>query len=142
MIPTGRSAEEIDDGDLLLHRIQEPAIFGRVAISAHELIVDDIIMIRPVEITPDPMQLAVIPKAVPTRRLDLGDSAVSGHVFGLGLEFRRSGGTHELDRYGFCVHFLIADACSYSFGYCLRALVWRRKQRSEFGMTERIFCPV
>jgi hypothetical protein len=43
LIPTGRNAEEIDDRDLLLHRIQKPAVIRRVWISAHELVVDDII---------------------------------------------------------------------------------------------------
>src|SRR5438094_276523 len=43
LIPTGRSAEEIDNRDLLLHRIQEPAVIRRVRVGAHECIVDDII---------------------------------------------------------------------------------------------------
>ena len=43
LIPTGRRAEDIDDRDLLLHRIQKPAVIRRVRISAHELVVDDII---------------------------------------------------------------------------------------------------
>src|ERR1700730_18999132 len=43
LIPTGRRAEEIDDRDLLLHRIQEPAVIRRVRVGAHELVVDDII---------------------------------------------------------------------------------------------------
>jgi hypothetical protein len=43
LIPTGRSAEEIDDRDLALHRIQEPAVIRRVQVTAHELVFDDII---------------------------------------------------------------------------------------------------
>jgi hypothetical protein len=43
LIPTGRGAEKIDDRDLLLHRIPEPAVIRRVRIGAHELVVDDII---------------------------------------------------------------------------------------------------
>ena len=43
LIPTGRSAEEIDGRDLLLHRIPEPAVIRRVRVGAHELVVDDII---------------------------------------------------------------------------------------------------
>jgi hypothetical protein len=42
-ILTGRSAEEIDDRNLPLHRIQEPAVIRRVRVSAHELVFDDII---------------------------------------------------------------------------------------------------
>ena len=38
-----RRAEEIDNRDLLLHRVQEPAIISRVKVGAHELVVDDII---------------------------------------------------------------------------------------------------
>jgi hypothetical protein len=43
LIPTGRSAKEIDDGDLPLHRIQKPAVIRRVRVGTHELVVDDII---------------------------------------------------------------------------------------------------
>jgi hypothetical protein len=43
LIPTRRRAQEIDDRDLLPHRIQKPAVIRRVRISAHELVVDDII---------------------------------------------------------------------------------------------------
>src|SRR3984893_8904050 len=43
LIPTGRRAEEIDDRDLLLHRIPEPAVIRRVRVGAHECVVDDII---------------------------------------------------------------------------------------------------
>ena len=43
LIASGRSAEEIDDGDLLLHRILEPAVVRGVRVDPHEGIVDDII---------------------------------------------------------------------------------------------------
>ncbi len=43
LIPTRRRAEEIDDWDLPLHRIQEPAVIRRVRIGARECVVDDII---------------------------------------------------------------------------------------------------
>jgi hypothetical protein len=43
LIPTGRSAEEIDDRDLVLHRIQEPAVVRGGRIGAHEGVVHDII---------------------------------------------------------------------------------------------------
>jgi hypothetical protein len=43
LIPTGRSSEEIDDRDLLLHRIPEPPVVRRVRVASHELVVDDII---------------------------------------------------------------------------------------------------
>jgi len=43
LIATGRRAEEIDDRDLPLHRIEESAIVGRGRVGAHELVVDDII---------------------------------------------------------------------------------------------------
>ena len=43
LITTGRRAEEIDDGDLPLHRISEPAVIRRIRIGAHESIIDDII---------------------------------------------------------------------------------------------------
>jgi hypothetical protein len=38
-----RRTEEIDDRDLLLHRIQEPPVIRRVRVGARELGVDDII---------------------------------------------------------------------------------------------------
>jgi hypothetical protein len=43
LISTRRRTEEIDDRDLLLHRILEPAVIRRVRVGAHELVVDDII---------------------------------------------------------------------------------------------------
>src|ERR1700756_4569562 len=43
LIPTGRNAEEIDDRDLLLHRIPEPTVIRRVRIGAHKSVIDDII---------------------------------------------------------------------------------------------------
>jgi hypothetical protein len=43
LIPTGRRAKEIDDRDLLLHRIPEPADISRAWVGAHECIIDDII---------------------------------------------------------------------------------------------------
>src|SRR5215472_13862827 len=43
LIPTGRGSEEIDDRDLLLHRVPEPAVIRRVRIAAHEGVFDDII---------------------------------------------------------------------------------------------------
>src|SRR6266403_3832938 len=43
LISTRRRAEEIDNGDLPLHRIQEPAVIRRVRGGAHELVVNDII---------------------------------------------------------------------------------------------------
>ena len=60
LIPTGRSAEEVDHGDLLLHRVPEPAIIRRVGVGAHERVVDDIIacidlvMRLPLIVIPDP----------------------------------------------------------------------------------------
>jgi hypothetical protein len=43
LIPTGRSAEEIDDRGLLSHRVEEPAVIRRVWVGAHECVIDDII---------------------------------------------------------------------------------------------------
>jgi hypothetical protein len=44
MNDTGRrSAEEIDDRDLVLHRIPEPAVVRRVRVRAHECVINDII---------------------------------------------------------------------------------------------------
>ena len=43
LIPTGRSAEEIDNRGLPLHRIPEPAVIRRVRVAAHEGVFDDII---------------------------------------------------------------------------------------------------
>ena len=43
LIPTGRGSEEIDDRDLLLHRVPEPAVIRRVRVAAHESVIDDII---------------------------------------------------------------------------------------------------
>jgi hypothetical protein len=43
LIPTGRRAEERDDRDLPLHRIQEPRVIRRVRVGAYECVVDDII---------------------------------------------------------------------------------------------------
>ena len=43
LIPTGRRAKEIDDRNLPLHRIQEPAVIRRVRVGAHELVVDEVI---------------------------------------------------------------------------------------------------
>jgi len=43
LIPTGRGAEEIDNRDLPLHRIQKPAVTRRVQVTAHGLVFDDII---------------------------------------------------------------------------------------------------
>jgi hypothetical protein len=43
LIATRRGAEEIDDRDLPLHRIQEPAVIRRVRVGAHECVFDDII---------------------------------------------------------------------------------------------------
>ena len=42
LIPTRRRAEEIDDRNLLLDRIQEQTVIRRVRVSAHELVVDEI----------------------------------------------------------------------------------------------------
>src|SRR5438445_13061671 len=43
LIPTRRDPEEVDDGDLALHRVPKPAVIWRVRVGAHELVVDDII---------------------------------------------------------------------------------------------------
>jgi hypothetical protein len=43
LVPTGRCAEEIDDRDLLLHRIPEPTVVGRIRVAPHEGIVDEIV---------------------------------------------------------------------------------------------------
>jgi hypothetical protein len=43
LVPTGRSAEEIDDRDLLPHRIEEPAVIRRVWVGTPECVIDDII---------------------------------------------------------------------------------------------------
>jgi hypothetical protein len=43
LIPTRRSAEEIDDRDLLLHRIPEPAVIRGVRVGPHEGIVDNLV---------------------------------------------------------------------------------------------------
>ena len=43
LIPTGRSAKEIDDRNLLSHRVEEPAVIRRVRVGAHECVIDDII---------------------------------------------------------------------------------------------------
>jgi hypothetical protein len=43
LIVPRRGAEEIDDRDLLLHCIPEPAVIRRVRVGAHEQVIDDII---------------------------------------------------------------------------------------------------
>ena len=43
LIPTRRGSKEIDDRDLLLHRVPEPAVIRRVRVAAHESVIDDII---------------------------------------------------------------------------------------------------
>jgi hypothetical protein len=43
LIAIGRSAEEIDDRDLLLHRIPEPAVIRGVRVGPHESIVDNLV---------------------------------------------------------------------------------------------------
>jgi len=43
LIAIGRSAEEIDDRDLLLHRIPEPAVIRGVRVGPHEGIVDTLV---------------------------------------------------------------------------------------------------
>jgi hypothetical protein len=43
LIPTGRSAEKIDDRGLLSHRVEEPAVIRRVRVGAHECIINDFI---------------------------------------------------------------------------------------------------
>jgi hypothetical protein len=43
LIATGRSAEEINDRELLLHRILEPTVIGCGSVVPHELVVDDIV---------------------------------------------------------------------------------------------------
>ena len=43
LIPSDRTPKEIDDRDLLLHRVPEPAVIGRVRVGAHEGVFDDII---------------------------------------------------------------------------------------------------
>jgi hypothetical protein len=43
LIPGGRSAEEIDDGNLVLHRIPEPPVIGCGSVGPHELVLNDII---------------------------------------------------------------------------------------------------
>jgi hypothetical protein len=48
----------IDDRDLLLHRIEEPAVIRRVRVGAHECIIDDII-------TRVDLALIVIPDRAP-----------------------------------------------------------------------------
>jgi putative restriction endonuclease len=37
LIATGRSAEKIDNGDLMLHRVPEPAVIRRVWVGAHDI---------------------------------------------------------------------------------------------------------
>jgi hypothetical protein len=60
LIPTGRRAEEIDDRDLLVHHIQEPAVIRRVRVGAHECVVDnlvarvDLVMSLALILIPDP----------------------------------------------------------------------------------------
>ena len=70
LIPTGRSAEEIDDRDLLSHGVEEPAVIRRVRVGAHECVIDDII--TGIDLLVD-LTLVVIPNpSAPSRehRLD------------------------------------------------------------------------
>ena len=43
LIMPRRGAKEIDDRNLLLHRIPEPAVIPRIRVRAHECVFDDII---------------------------------------------------------------------------------------------------
>jgi hypothetical protein len=45
LIPTGRGAEKVDDRNLMLHRIPEPAVIRRVWVATHEGVFDDIIAV-------------------------------------------------------------------------------------------------
>jgi len=86
LIPARRCAEEVDDRDLLLHGVVEPAVIGHVRVGAHEGVLDDFFTI--VDLTMG-LPLVVIPN---TPTLPGEDGAIeSSAAICRGLKIPRCG---------------------------------------------------
>ena len=80
LIPTGRGPEEIDDRDLFLHRLAQPAVIRRVRVGAHECVFDDFVAFVDL---PMSLALIVIPDAPALSREHGADRKQAGHLPGL-----------------------------------------------------------